>query len=220
MPEEISGKSDSDQQIDLKSQAKDKLIRRIRKNSRDLDAYVLLAKIVNEPRIKREILESALKIDPDHQEVQLLLHELARSSSRSASEDVDTKPTSNVKDAPQFSKKSSILKDRVSKATSPDRQNSNLGTTRCRACNHDVGLSAETCPNCGEPFPWLKANCPECGSNAFTIIKKPGFSLGKAAIGVALAGPIGVVGGLHKAKQLKLRCNNCQHTYLHPITNK
>ena len=161
-----------------------------------------------------------MKIDPKHQEVHQLLLKHSRSPSWSGSEDVDTKPALNVKDAPQFAKKSLILKDRISKASSTDNQDKNVGTTNCRACNHVVGLSADTCPNCGEPFPWLKAKCPKCGSMAFTLVKKPGFSLGKAAIGVALAGPIGVVGGLHKSKQLALSCNNCQHTYEHPFTNR
>jgi tellurium resistance protein TerD len=50
--------------------------------------------------------------------------------------------------------------------------------------------------------------CPKCGSTQFTAVKK-GFSLGKAAVGAVLLGPIGLVGGAHGANRVEVVCLKC-----------
>lgn len=57
--------------------------------------------------------------------------------------------------------------------------------------------------------------CLKCGSVNVWIGKK-GFGFAKAAIGVALLGPIGAAGGLIGSKKMKFVCQTCGHkwTYL------
>jgi hypothetical protein len=82
------------------------------------------------------------------------------------------------------------------------------GMVSCRTCGHTVARTAPVCPNCGDTYPGLIAKCPHCGSKNIRITQK-GFSLGKAATGAILAGPIGMAGGLHGRSDLKLECSNC-----------
>lgn len=97
-------------------------------------------------------------------------------------------------------------------STSIQEQQSSSGnnkTVSCRACKHTVSRTAPSCPNCGELYPGLISKCPNCNSINIRIAPK-GFSLGKAAAGAVIAGPIGVAGGLHGRKDLELRCSSCQ----------
>lgn len=61
-------------------------------------------------------------------------------------------------------------------------------------------------------------SCPMCGEKAkWTLIdeQKRGFSVGKAAVGGILLGPVGLIGGmLGKKKELYI-CGKCgfQHEY-------
>jgi ribosomal protein S27E len=50
--------------------------------------------------------------------------------------------------------------------------------------------------------------CPKCGSTQITAQKK-GFGVGKAAVGGALLGPIGLAGGLIGSGDIKITCLNC-----------
>ena len=52
------------------------------------------------------------------------------------------------------------------------------------------------------------ACCPKCGSTSLTANKK-GFGVGKAVIGTAVAGPIGLVSGNKGAKKVRITCLNC-----------
>jgi len=79
----------------------------------------------------------------------------------------------------------------------------------CRICQHTVSRTAPSCPNCGELYPGLISKCPNCNSKNIRITPK-GFSVGKAAAGAVIAGPVGVAGGLHGRKDLELKCSNCQ----------
>lgn len=56
------------------------------------------------------------------------------------------------------------------------------------------------------------ACCPKCGSTSLSANKK-GFGVGKAVIGAAIAGPIGLVGGNLGAKKLFVTCLNCGHRW-------
>lgn len=56
------------------------------------------------------------------------------------------------------------------------------------------------------------ACCPKCGSTSLSANKK-GFSLGKAAAGAFVAGPVGLVGGTLGANKLEVTCLNCGHKF-------
>lgn len=52
------------------------------------------------------------------------------------------------------------------------------------------------------------AKCPWCGSTSLSGNKK-GFGIGKAVIGAALVGPIGLVAGNVGAKKVQVTCLKC-----------
>lgn len=81
----------------------------------------------------------------------------------------------------------------------------------CRVCQHTVSRTAPSCPNCGELYPGLISKCPYCGSKSIHVTPK-GFSLGKAAAGAVIAGPLGAAGGLHGRKDLEVKCSSCHRT--------
>lgn len=56
------------------------------------------------------------------------------------------------------------------------------------------------------------ACCPKCGSTSISANKK-GFSLGKAAAGAFVAGPVGLVGGTLGANKVMITCLNCGYKY-------
>lgn len=67
-----------------------------------------------------------------------------------------------------------------------------------------MGMAPNRCPMCGEYDKWIKVD-----------ESKSGFSVGKAAVGGLLLGPIGLLGGgLGKKKQC-YACGKCgfQHEY-------
>lgn len=82
----------------------------------------------------------------------------------------------------------------------------------CRVCQHTVSRMATSCPNCGELYPGLISKCPYCYSKNIGVTLK-GFSLGKAAAGAVIAGPVGVTGGLHGRKDLEVKCSNCNRSF-------
>ena len=60
------------------------------------------------------------------------------------------------------------------------------------------------CPICGETLMWKKVDA-----------QKKGFSVGKAAIGGFLLGPVGLLGGALGKKKVWYACGKCgfQHEY-------
>ncbi|MBQ4465975.1 MAG: hypothetical protein II916_08455 [Oscillospiraceae bacterium] len=54
------------------------------------------------------------------------------------------------------------------------------------------------CPNCGEAVQWKKVGT-----------QNKGFSVGKAAVGGLLLGPVGLVGGALGKKQDTYYCGKC-----------
>ena len=54
--------------------------------------------------------------------------------------------------------------------------------------------------------------CPKCGSTSITTMKK-GFGVGKAAAGVAVAGPVGALAGCIGANETFNVCQNCGHKW-------
>ena len=63
----------------------------------------------------------------------------------------------------------------------------------------------------------IPSRCPMCGSNLWKTIdvQKKGFSVGKAAFGAILFGPVGLVGGALGKKKVFYCCGKCgfQHEY-------
>lgn len=57
------------------------------------------------------------------------------------------------------------------------------------------------------------ACCPKCGSTSLTANKK-GFGIGKAVVGAALTGGIGLVAGNIGAKKVRVTCLNCGHQFM------
>lgn len=60
------------------------------------------------------------------------------------------------------------------------------------------------CPMCGEIYKWKEVD-----------VSNKGFSVGKAAIGGILLGPVGLLGGALGKKKKTYCCGNCgfQHEY-------
>lgn len=56
------------------------------------------------------------------------------------------------------------------------------------------------------------AKCPKCGSPSISANKK-GFSSGKALVGVALTGGVGLVAGTHGANKIIMTCLKCGHEW-------
>ena len=52
------------------------------------------------------------------------------------------------------------------------------------------------------------AKCPRCGSTSLSGNKK-GFGIGKAVVGAALVGPLGLVAGNLGAKKVQVTCLSC-----------
>jgi len=97
----------------------------------------------------------------------------------------------------------------ISNSSSYSSSSSNV--ISCRVCQYTVSRTAPSCPNCGELYPGLISKCPYCGSKSIHVTPK-GFSLGKAAAGAVIAGPLGAAGGLHGRKDLEVKCSNCHRT--------
>lgn len=55
--------------------------------------------------------------------------------------------------------------------------------------------------------------CPRCGSTSISANKK-GFGIGKAVVGAAIAGPLGLMAGNIGAKKVRVTCLNCGHQWM------
>lgn len=67
-----------------------------------------------------------------------------------------------------------------------------------------MGKAPDKCPMCGERINWKLVD-----------VSKKGFSVGKAAVGAVLLGPVGLVGGALGKKKQCYYCGNCgfNHEY-------
>ena len=67
-----------------------------------------------------------------------------------------------------------------------------------------MGKSPKKCPMCGETTKWVMIDAT-----------KKGFSVGKAAVGAVLLGPVGLVGGALGKKKVWYGCGKCgfEHEY-------
>jgi RNase P subunit RPR2 len=54
--------------------------------------------------------------------------------------------------------------------------------------------------------------CPKCYSTSLSADKK-GFGIGKAVVGAAVAGPIGLIAGNINAKKVRVTCLKCGHQF-------
>ena len=67
-----------------------------------------------------------------------------------------------------------------------------------------MGKAPKKCPMCGETIQWIKVDTA-----------KKGFSVGKAAVGAVIIGPVGLVGGALGKKKSTYQCGKCgfNHEY-------
>jgi tellurium resistance protein TerD len=84
---------------------------------------------------------------------------------------------------------------------------------KCKTCGKDVSKTAPICPHCGESLPGIHIKCPICDSMSIAIGQK-GFSLGKAAAGGILLGPLGLLGGLIGRKKIEIVCQACEYKWV------
>lgn len=54
--------------------------------------------------------------------------------------------------------------------------------------------------------------CPKCKGNSIVQGTK-GFSIGKAVAGGLIAGPVGLLAGTHKSKDIRFTCLDCGHKF-------
>jgi len=54
--------------------------------------------------------------------------------------------------------------------------------------------------------------CPKCGSTSLSANKK-GFGIGKAIVGGAVAGPLGLMAGNIGSKKVRVTCLKCGHQF-------
>lgn len=68
-----------------------------------------------------------------------------------------------------------------------------------------MGKAPDKCPMCGERRNWKKIDS-----------SRKGFSVGKAAIGGILLGPVGIAGGILGNKNEYYKCGKCgfEHNYI------
>ena len=62
---------------------------------------------------------------------------------------------------------------------------------------------------------YKSSQCPCCGSfmTDTVAVRTGGFSVGKAALGGFLLGPIGVAGGFAGKKKTTYKCKKCGYTF-------
>jgi predicted RNA-binding Zn-ribbon protein involved in translation (DUF1610 family) len=55
--------------------------------------------------------------------------------------------------------------------------------------------------------------CPMCGSESITA-NQQGFGIGKAVVGAAVFGPLGLMAGNINSKKVSITCLNCGHKWV------
>lgn len=67
-----------------------------------------------------------------------------------------------------------------------------------------MGYAPNRCPMCGESLKWIRVDT-----------ENKGFSVGKAAVGAVIFGPVGLVGGALGKKKSTYCCGSCgfSHEY-------
>lgn len=93
-------------------------------------------------------------------------------------------------------------------------------TERIKGLIHSRNASGETrsyreqyvdakAAKAADPIP----KCPKCGAASITANQK-GFGIGKAVVGAAVAGPVGLVAGNLGAKKVRITCLKCGHQWM------
>lgn len=89
----------------------------------------------------------------------------------------------------------------------------NKSNTDAPAIGINGGFKSTTTTNPAVNVSDNVVRCPKCGSTSISADKK-GFGVGKAVVGAAIAGPIGLVGGNIGAKKVRVTCLNCGHQWI------
>lgn len=83
----------------------------------------------------------------------------------------------------------------------------------CRHCNRAIPEAREVCTYCGGYAPGIISKCPSCGSENY-VVHTTGFSLGKAAGGMILLGPLGLAAGVLGSGKPECVCKRCKQGWL------
>ena len=96
-----------------------------------------------------------------------------------------------------------------------------MALINCPECGREVSDKAVNCPSCGYPLtnpinevPQSEEVlcCPKCSSQELHA-EKSGFSGGKAVVGAALVGGVGLLAGTIGSRDVKITCLKCGHQF-------
>lgn len=95
-------------------------------------------------------------------------------------------------------------------------------TAQCEHCSNELKINktyvkngilqypiqCNTCKESSDKISNVPIRCPKCGSSNLTANNK-GFGVGKAVIGGAILGPVGLLGGFVGSSKVKVTCLQC-----------
>lgn len=105
-----------------------------------------------------------------------------------------------------------------------------MSQIKCKNCFRSVDDVGERCAMCGAPLSISRpavvaaaiaaptqvsapqASCPKCKSTSLHAYKK-GFGAGKALVGAALTGGVGLLAGFIGAGKVQVTCLQCGHLW-------
>lgn len=96
-----------------------------------------------------------------------------------------------------------------------------MALINCPECGKEISDKAVNCPSCGYPLTNPTNDvpqseevlcCPKCSSQELHA-EKSGFSGGKAVVGAALVGGVGLLAGTIGSRDIKITCLKCGHQF-------
>ena len=95
-----------------------------------------------------------------------------------------------------------------------------MAIVNCPECKKEVSDKARSCPHCGCPLSENESKsfnddilcCPKCMSRELHA-EKSGFSGGKATVGLALVGTVGLLAGTIGSRDIKITCLKCGNQF-------
>lgn len=104
------------------------------------------------------------------------------------------------------------LMGRTYSLTPPNREKIQAHAEKAAALDAELKAAKQVREELRETKANEPVKCPKCGSTSISADKK-GFGIGKAVVGAAVAGPIGLVAGNIGAKKVRITCLNCGHQF-------
>lgn len=96
-----------------------------------------------------------------------------------------------------------------------------MALVECPECKKQISDKAVSCPNCGFPLKQQQTDnavnneyllCPKCHSKELHT-EHQGFSGGKALVGAAITGGIGILAGTIGSREVRITCIKCGHHF-------